>query len=177
MKNLLLLIIAIAIGFGSYAQKRVQISKSLRDIPVQCEYTLPLDGSEMLKGSQIVPYKNTSVFEEEVIGETVADQQTNRALMNRTYLYNDGTIGVTWTRGMDGPTFPERGTGYNYYNGNSWGPWPDTRIETQRCGWPSLAPLANNGEIVVSNNAVDALVINRRDEKGTGTLVETILQG
>lgn len=177
MKNLLLLIVVFAIGIGSYAQKRVQIPKSLRDISVQREYTQPLDGSEITEGTQVVPYKSASVFDEEIIGDNFADQQTNRALMNRTYLYNDGTMGVTWTRGMDAPAFPNRGTGYNYYDGNAWGPWPSVRIETQRCGWPSLAPLGENGEIVVAHNAIDALVINRRDEKGTGTWVETILQG
>ncbi len=177
MKKLLLLTLSIAIGFGLYAQKRTPISKALKEVSFQGIIEQPLDGSEVFEEAVVVPMKASSLLEEEEIGETWYDLQSNKSVANRTYRFSDGTMAATWTRSMQDAGFTDRGTGYNYFDGNSWGPWPDERIETQKCGWPSFAPLGENGEIVVSHNALDALIINRRDDKGTGEWEETILQG
>ena len=50
------------------------------------------------------------------------------------------------------------------------------RIETDRCGWPSIAPLGENGEIVVSHYAgnQDGIAINTRATKGTGDWTEVM---
>ncbi|MCD4790402.1 MAG: T9SS type A sorting domain-containing protein [Bacteroidales bacterium] len=177
MKKLLLLTLSVAIGFGLYAQKRTPISKALKEVSFQGIIEQPLDGSEVFEEAVVVPIKASSLLEEEEIGETWYDLQGNKSVANRTYYFDDGAMAATWTRSIQSAGFSDRGTGYNYFDGNSWGPWPDERIETQKCGWPSYAPLGENGEIVVSHNAVDALIINRRDDKGTGVWEETILQG
>jgi hypothetical protein len=71
-------------------------------------------------------------------------------------LYKDnGTLGATWTFSTDLlGTYPDRGAGYNYFDGTNWGSSPTVRVETDRRGWPSLEKLANGGEILVSHQSV-----------------------
>ena len=178
MKKVLLFVFAssMIINVGALAQKRAMVKPGLQKYQVEADYRLLDDGSE-IDNAVIIPAKNANMLEEEIIGETYYDKQSNRCVTNRIYRFSDGTMGATWTRGMDEPGFSDRGTGYNYFDGNNWGPYPTARIETERAGWPTYAPLGENGEIVVSHNAVDALLINRRVEKGTGDWIETTLQG
>ncbi|MEZ5197863.1 MAG: hypothetical protein R2764_16195 [Bacteroidales bacterium] len=74
----------------------------------------------------------------------------------------------------------DRGTGYNKYNGTTWQPIPTERIESQRTGWPSYAPLGENGELIVahlSNADMDGLLFNKRTNKGEGDWEESLFQG
>lgn len=167
-----------AIVIAGVSQKRALVPKEKSDIMLTREYTKPLDGSEIVENYKLVPFKQSNLLEEVEIGQTHYDLQSNAALTNRIYMFDDGTMAAVWTRGIeDAPNFPDRGSAYNYYDGTSWGAAPTERVETQRGGWPNIAPLGEDGEIVVSHNAVDALVINRRDTKGTGAWTETELQG
>jgi len=103
------------------------------------------------------------------IGNTVYDNQTNAALQNRIWLHDDGTIGATWTLGFASTAFADRGTGYNYFNGTSWGTMPTARIENIRTGWPSYAACGAGGEIAVAHqSATTPLYISKRTTKGTG---------
>ncbi len=77
------------------------------------------------------------------------DLQTNSSTQNRIYLYDDGTIGSTWNMGFDSPNFADRGTGYNYYDGNNWGISTNGQIEPYKTGWPSYTPYGENGELFV----------------------------
>jgi hypothetical protein len=111
--------------------------------------------------------------EEDTIGNTYYDLQTYASCQNRIYVYDDGTIGATWTIGMNPSAFADRGTGYNYFDGTSWQPWPTARIESQRTGWPSYAPFGINGEIIVAHysgtsSGVKGLVFSKRTNKGIG---------
>jgi hypothetical protein len=116
-------------------------------------------------------------FEETHVWTTQYDLQTNSALGNRVYAWPDGTVAATSTWGMVGaPAFPDRGTGYNYYDGTSWGPIPTERIEPVRSGWPSIAPLGTNGEIVASHGGTPfGIIVYKRENKGTGNWVSTSL--
>lgn len=116
---------------------------------------------------------------ESQIGGTRYDQQTNNSMNHRIYRFDDGTVGAVWTRGMtEAGGFQDRGTGYNYQDGTSWGSMPSARVESIKTGWPGYAPLGANGEIVVSHSATTTgLVISRRTNKGTGNWTETYLQG
>ncbi len=112
------------------------------------------------------------------IGNTIYDWQTNASVPNRIYLYDDGTIGTVWTYGTAYATgFPERGTGYNYFNGTNWGTIPSSRVESARCGWPSYSPLGNNGEIIVCHNSSTGLYVSKRTQKGTGVWTQTFFPG
>jgi len=90
-------------------------------------------------------------------------------------------IGATYTFGMNHPGFADdRGTGYNYFDGSSWGSWATARIESDRTGWPAYAPWGENGEIIcahISGGISDGLLLSTRPEKGTGVWTETLFQG
>lgn len=104
-----------------------------------------------------------------ILGETWYDLQSNSTMPNRIYAFDDGTIGATWTRGMTPTSYADRGTGYNYFDGTSWGAYPDSRIEDVRTGWPSYAPYLENGEIVCTHSGgASGLVFSWRENKGTG---------
>jgi len=103
-----------------------------------------------------------------VVGETWYDLQSNSSMANRIYAFEDGTIGATWTRGMTPSAYADRGTGYNYYDGSSWGAYPTERIEDERVGWPSIAPYGENGEIVVAHMGANGLKFSWRETKGEG---------
>ncbi len=114
------------------------------------------------------------------VGNTFYDLQSNYSMQNRIYLFEDSTIGVAWTRGMSYSTFPDRGTGYNYFTGTSWGPSPTQRIESDRTGWSAYYAYDINGEIVVSHIAggsSQGLLFNRRDQKGFDNWTEFLFQG
>jgi len=109
---------------------------------------------------------------EAVIGETRYDLQTNQSVQNRIVLYDDNTVGAVWSMGYADPDFPDRGTGYNYYDGSSWGTAPVNRIENKRCGWPSLCAFGD-GELVVSHNGVNGLELSKRTIRGGGAWTQT----
>ncbi|MEI6124324.1 MAG: T9SS type A sorting domain-containing protein [Bacteroidota bacterium] len=113
---------------------------------------------------------------EVIIGTTRYDLQSNSSIQNRIYLYPDGTIGATFTYGITETLFPERGTGYNYFDGTAWGADPSARIENARCGWPSLEPLGS-GELIVTHNGTTGLFVTKRATKGTGAWTTTTLVG
>ena len=116
----------------------------------------------------------------EVIGCTWYDLQTNASMQNRLCIFDDGTVGAVWTMGFDYSGFPDRGTGYNYFDGSAWGLPPDSTIEDARTGWPSIARIAPEGEVVVSHfnvNYVFGLSINKRAIRGTGTWETDTLSG
>jgi hypothetical protein len=109
---------------------------------------------------------------ESLIGLTRYDLQSNNSMAKRIYVFPDNTIGATFTFGMAEPGFADRGTGYNYFDGASWGPIPTQKIETIRTGWPSIAPFGENGEIIASHfftTASNYIVFATRQTKGTGS--------
>lgn len=117
--------------------------------------------------------------QEAIIGTTRYDLQTNSTCMNRIWLYPDGTIGAVWTQGLVDGSFSDRGTGYNYFDGTSWGSQPGTRIESVRTGWPSYAPYGATGEAILSHDfaTTGGLVLSTRSTKGSGTWSQSTHQG
>ncbi|MEI6899690.1 MAG: T9SS type A sorting domain-containing protein [Bacteroidota bacterium] len=110
---------------------------------------------------------------------TKYDLQSNKSTQNHLYLFPDGSLGSTAIWSQDpGGSWPARGTGYNYSsNGTTWGAMPSVRIENEKCGWPSYAPLGPTGEIVVTHTNTAGLDVARRTTKGTGAWTNTILAG
>jgi len=173
MKKKLLLFISVAISFNMMAQNRIQVPSNIRNIslkravhfqddyvPAQGENPYVFTGTKSLTEYQIGP--------EYEIGTTWYDLQSNVTVDHRIYLYSDGTIGAVWTLGTTPTSYPERGTGYNYFDGTSWGPEPTARIEPYRTGWPSYSHLGANGEVVISHDFTSTLHILTRATKGTG---------
>ncbi len=173
MKKILLSAFVLVFIVSGYAQNRAIAPKVLRE--KAATWIRPTTETMNFKNQAAVttaPGVYKTLLEEEHVGTTWYDLQSNTSMQNRVYKYDDGTIGVTYTIGFNHTTsFDDRGTGYNYFDGNNWGPIPTEKIETDRTGWPSYAPFGENGEIVVSHYAgaaVEGLAFSWREEKGTG---------
>ncbi|MBU2652132.1 MAG: T9SS type A sorting domain-containing protein, partial [Bacteroidetes bacterium] len=106
--------------------------------------------------------------DETKLGETVYDLQSNASINNRFYIHEDGTMAAVWTMGFEATAFPDRGTGYNYFDGFNWGAMPVARVETNRCGWPSYAAWGPTGEVVAVHNGVSGMEFLWRETKGSG---------
>ncbi len=180
MKKLVLLSLVMSISFFGFSQERTKVNSSLKNIVKTAVYTTPTDEVVDMPIGEVNPYVSNfrDLEGENIVGRTLYDLQSNTLLSNRIHVYEDGTIGAVWTRGVEGaPGFDDRGTGYNFFDGTSWGPEPETRIEDVRTGWPSYAPLGTNGEIVISHEYPTRLVVNTREQKGTGEWVYSSVFG
>lgn len=176
MKRIYVLSLLLSFGLLLSAQQPVRVPRNIKNIAIP-------DQSAVREGvmplSQIVnPYvhsgKAVAEFE---LGTTFYDLQSNTsAPANRFYRYADGTMAAVWTRGINTSGYPDRGTGYNYFNGADWASAPTARIESARTGWPSYAAMGT-GEIVVAHHDIQGLVVSRRDTRGTGAWTQSILAG
>jgi hypothetical protein len=74
------------------------------------------------------------------VGSTRFDRQTNSSVYKRIKAYADGKVSVIWTTSPDGSdnNFLGRGSGYNHFNGTTWGAISLPRIEIERAGYPSF---------------------------------------
>ena len=177
MKKLLLFGFILSMVIPAFAQQRASISKEMRDVKVR-RVNRPHQQPIAINPITLPATANKLLPDEEDIGETYYDLQSNRSTQNRFHVYPDGTMAGIWTMGMEASNFPNRGTGYNYYDGDSWGDMPSERIESIRTGWPSYAPYGENGELVVSHDyGVGSLYYLWRDEKGTGNWSEEEFAG
>lgn len=118
--------------------------------------------------------KNTTT--EETIGYTTYDLQTNSSVQNRIVVHADGTISAAWTVSSEmNAAWADRGTGYNYFDGASWGavvqppgPFP-VRLEDSRVGWPSLLAFGNGGESAITHSTQNNNINNAyRSSIGNG---------
>jgi hypothetical protein len=86
-----------------------------------------------------------------IIGQTWYDLQTNAAVARRIVNHGDGTISAVWTIAASaGPSYADRGTGYQYFDGTAWFPQVTSRLENIRTGWPSIGLLASGKEVILS---------------------------
>jgi hypothetical protein len=172
---MLLFSLILSFGLVSFAQKSSFKTKEQRQVQKTAVYT-PLSISDLgnLEQTGNASVGNfTDVEGTQVIGHTWYDFQSNSSLDNRMCMFDDGTMAAVYTFGPEGetPGFTGRGTGYVYFDGSSWGPSPTARIENDRCGWPSVAPWGENGEIVASHGSEGTqlgIYISSRTTKGAG---------
>jgi hypothetical protein len=164
---------AVLFGAAVMAQlKPVTISSALKSqaqpVPVAIDNQIPATQP----GNAVV---NTKAVLDDIIGASRYDMQTNGTIHNdRLLVWPDGTISATWTRATADPGYSDRGTGYNYHDGSSWGPAPSARIETIRTGWPSVHQWNGDGEMIVSHNSTVNLVFSTRATKGSGAWTESL---
>lgn len=173
MKRILLFAISLVFGVSLMAQlKPVTISKSLQNLAVPVAATIDNQTVVSQPGNSVA---NTKAVLDDIIGASRYDMQSNGAVQNnRLYLWPDGGVSGAWTMGMADPGYADRGTGYNYSNGTSWGAAPTGRIETMKSGWPSVHPWMGNGELIIAHNSTVNLVMNTRPVKGTGSWTQTL---
>ncbi|KAF0128105.1 MAG: hypothetical protein FD155_3430 [Bacteroidetes bacterium] len=119
---------------------------------------------------QAIVNKGANGVSDAVIMTTQYDLQTNSGIGNRIFGWADGSVSAVTTWGnASAPSFPDRGTGYNFYNGSSWGAQPTSRVEPFRSGWPSITRLGENGEMLVSHGGSPwGIYRYYRETKGTG---------
>ena len=176
MKKSLSLLLLMSFFIMAYTQN-IPASESSSDKVMEIVKHVKI-GGPVLNLGQMVNNSQGNVkllLDESQIGTTWYDLQTNSQLDNRFYRYDDGSMGAVWTMGFESSNFPDRGTGYNFYNGVEWGPEPMVRIESLRCGWPSYSPWGADGELVVSHDfAASELIINTRETKGSGSWNESV---
>lgn len=134
----------------------------------------PLTTGTKINPSWANPIRSTDEYQ---IGTTWYDLQTNHMINSRIYFYpENSSIAAVWTYGNTPSNFPERGTGYNYFNGSDWLPQPTARIENERTGWPSYAPWGENGEMVLAHLNV-GLKLSRRPVRGEGDWTYVFVPG
>lgn len=181
MKTIVLLILISAISVSISAQN-ICTRQSIKNGQNQkLEKTRAVDDTRIVNPEHLPsckPFsksiKSAPGVIETLIGGTIYDTQTNASVANRIYIYPDGTIGAVWTLGYNATLYPDRGTGYNYFDGMSWGIEPTTRIESVRTGWPCYCPLGA-GELIVAHDFVNGLQISKRPLKGTGPWTTSFL--
>jgi len=147
MKKSLLFLFSMAFVLLLSAQNDVVVSKkhalksNLKDVTV-------------LNRSVNSNSKSINVPVGTVIGLTNYDLQTNSVSTDRLVSRADGTVSAVWIQyqGSTLPSAPERGSGYNYYNGSSWLYTSLSGNETvegsQRAGWPVLLSNGTNESVV-----------------------------
>ncbi|MFH1296534.1 MAG: T9SS type A sorting domain-containing protein [Bacteroidota bacterium] len=174
MKRMLLLFIAAGFALSCVAQFQPHFTNAKSDVKA-INPTIRIDGNAIGSQEPNSVAGTKSILEDPVVIQTKYDLQTNASQQHRLYLFDDGTMGAVVTMSHQ-DNFSERGTGYNYFDGTTWGAQPAARIETVRTGWPAYAPLGPNGEIVVAHQSgTTPLIISRRDTKGTGAWTQTEL--
>lgn len=114
---------------------------------------LPIAKGSYLKSAAIPSYGDT-------VGYTWYDYQTNGGMQQRIYQDDAGNIQVVWTKAVDtirDPGNALRGIGYNYYDAGAqaWVPGDSNNtgygLAEKRVGWPSIAPIAGNGEAIFAH--------------------------
>lgn len=178
MRKLLLLTISLCLLLTGYSQKAARPAKEMKETVITLNRPA-VQSDEVVFGNISDPTVRQPGITpaESVLGDTKYDLQTNRMVQGRIYAFPDGTVGAVWTRGIEDESFPDRGTGYNYYDGAQWGAPPTARIESVRTGWPTYAPWGPNGEIVFSHDYVTTLYMLTRENKGTGDWQESLFPG
>jgi hypothetical protein len=144
-----------------------------------------MSGNEALSHLMVNPNPTTSASSnlktsvgtgsETLIGTTTYDLQSNAAVQNRIVVHADGTISAGWTISQQyNNTFSDRGTGYNFFDGTSWGAAPSLRLEDSRGGWPSIIALGNGTECAITHNTDNSYINNTyRTTTGSGSWVES----
>ncbi|MAW21767.1 MAG: hypothetical protein CMD16_05180 [Flavobacteriales bacterium] len=178
MKKIITIITCTFISLGISAQ--ITAGKHSSKLKAKND-KITLSGDEALSHLMINPNPNTSAIlnskatmTEEVIGTSTYDLQTNGSVQNRILVHDDGTISATWTMSSAyNNVWADRGTGYNFFDGTSWGAQPTSRLESSRGGWPSIIALGNGGECAITHNTDGSFINNTyRSSIGTGSWIE-----
>ena len=124
-----------------------------------------------------VALKATNTIDDVRIGTTTYDLQSNASVDNRLIRHSNGTISATWTMSAQfAAAYSDRGTGYNFHDGSSWGPDPTSRLESSRGGWPSVLATGSGKEIAITHNTDNGyLLMTHRPSVGAGTWTEQII--
>ncbi len=121
--------------------------------------------------------RNSSIFNEVVLGNTTYDLQSNACVQDRIIRGPNGEISATWTMSAQyAAAHTDRGSGYVFFDGTNWSTIPTTRIESSRCGWPTVLSTNSGKEIVISHNTDNSYFqMSHRSTLGAGNWTEQII--
>lgn len=160
MKKYLLLLSFLPLG--AIAQVSDGLDNPLIKKGVPC-LTQPSTGCKVIHGTgnqNISAHSLNKLPDVDTVGITGYDLQTNASTARRIIVYPDGKISTVWTNAPDkgDKSFPDRGAGYNHFNGTSWMQLSDVenRLEkTQRTGWPNISAVGSpQHELILSHMAI-----------------------
>ncbi|MBI2968195.1 MAG: T9SS type A sorting domain-containing protein [Bacteroidetes bacterium] len=179
MKKSLLLILGISGTIALEAQVTKPLKSTVPQINPGFQKAVKYDrnkvkGNELYTGKQKViqtPHVFIKSLTETVIGTTTYDLQSNASVQGRIKRLSNGTIGTTWTISQQlSTTWTDRGTGYNFFDGTSWGASPTARIESQRTGWPAYGTTSAGKEFFICHNTAASLTsMGERSTIGSGS--------
>ena len=181
MKKVLFVTLAMAVATTGFAQKHLLKKSELTNQSVKMEAPV-LKGNEapVLNFEQpevitkAATHNSSRYLDEYQIMTSYYDLQTNSALGSRVATWADGTAAFVATWDNTGTSsYGNRGTGYNYFDGSSFGDEPEMRIESAYSGWPSIAP-CGDGEILASH-ANSKIHVYKRETKGEGEWQNTFV--
>ena len=159
MKKVFLLSLGLILGFGASAQ--VTMKSDIRKaeangkmVAVGAEQTTAATAAStyapqtargiVWDGSDEIAYQET-IF-------TYYDLQSNQFVANRMYQMPNGNVAVSTTMSHEAnQTASDRGSGYNFYDGEDWADMPEERVEPYKTGWPTIAQWGETGEILLSH--------------------------
>lgn len=179
MKRILLTTIGLGLCAGMMAQNASRSIKTIKPkpgdkpVPAQTVFTtgneMPLTNPNQVTNAQQHSSNRTAAVTN--IGCTTYDLVSNAAMPNRI-LNVGGNVGAVWTTSSSGDlAAADRGSGYNYFTGGSWGTPSSTcaRIETVRTGWPNYAVTASGTEYITSHISGQPLHKESRNTAGSGS--------
>ena len=156
MKKAFLLSLGLIMGLSAFAQRQV-IKNDVKEGVAKAN-TVAVGNEMTTEASSYAPQAAQSVvinrwdnMDDFITMWTSYDLQSNQYVANRMYQMPNGSVAVVATMSHEeNLTASDRGTGYNFFNGN-WNEMPEERIESFKTGWPSLARYGENGEILLAH--------------------------
>ena len=192
MKKILLLNVILAMALSGHAQeqearKSHEVVAPIYSNPVTTEDELPSTpdpsqaGGEAQGLDDFIPA--AGFIDTSLIGGTSYDLQSNAAIGRRVINHGNGELSVVWTTStaLANDAFPDRGTGYNFYDGSQWvNGVVEQRLEQDaRTGWPSIGAYDGSEYVIAhSPNEIDnANPSQLGDERGGFFLSENSFIG
>ncbi len=180
MKKVLFVTLALAVGMTGFAQtknmpvkaeKMKHATANIHKVAYRGNEPAPMEFS-VSPSAPMNSSKNTDFPYDVQTMKTYYDLQANGYVANRMHRFEDGTVGLVATWGQNGPSFPDRGTGYDYFNGSEF-LWDEennplaARVEIEKTGWPCYAQYGPEGEIIIAHTG-NELTYYFREKKGQG---------
>ena len=184
MKKVLFVTLALAVGMTGFAQiKNLPVKAGNEKVGTANIYKKAYKGINETPSMEFThtpsaPMVSSGVRDAEFpvdvqTMKTYYDLQSNGYVSDRMYRFEDGSVGLVCTWGQQGTAYPDRGTGYDFYDPSTGFIYDDEnnpipgRIEVEKTGWPCYTQYGPDGEIVIAHTGTQ-LTYYTREKKGEG---------
>jgi hypothetical protein len=179
MKKILLSSASVLVAIAAMAQQPAKLTPEQNQFKLSAPVHVIEQQVQDALENQVPTNNNVSQRSatETQIGESYYDLQSNSSIQRRIINHANSTISATWTYSTDA-AWTNRGTGYNYFNGTSWGSSPTVELETERTGWPNPLRTGSGKEIIISHSTANSIFHRvQRNTVGSGTWTQGNLSG